>query len=60
MNGQSFYKEKLKDYQTICFTEEFLDIKSDGNRDESVEFQNAINSVFKKAGSGVLFVLEGK
>lgn len=60
MNGQSFYREKLKDSQAVYFEAPFFDVKNDGSQDVSEELQNAIYSVVKKAGYGVLFVPEGK
>lgn len=60
MNGHSFYSDKLVDAKAVYFTDEFFDIKNDGSIDVSAELQNAIYSVVKKAGYGVLFVPEGK
>lgn len=60
MNGQSFYRKKPADPKAVYFTEEFFDIKNDGSQDVSAEFQNAIYTVVKKAGYGVLFVPEGR
>ena len=60
MNGLSFYKEKMADASAVYFTSEFFDIKNDGTMDVSDMLQEAIYSVVKKAGYGVLFVPEGK
>lgn len=60
MNGVSFYKEKLSDENAVYFSEEYFDIKNDGTKDVSEQLQNAIYSVVKKQGYGVLFVPEGK
>ena len=60
MNGVSFYKEKLTDKKAVWFTREFFDVKNDGSEDVSEQLQNAIYSVVKQNGYGVLFVPEGK
>ena len=60
MNGTSFYTEKLKDENAVYFSEEYFDIKSDGSMDVSKQLQEAIYTVVKKAGYGVLFVPEGR
>ena len=60
MNGLSFYTEKLTDEKAVYFTEEFFDIKNDGSADVSEQLQDAIYSVVKQDGYGVLFVPEGK
>lgn len=60
MSGLSFYKEKMSDEKALYFTEAFFDIKKDGSEDVSEQLQNAIYSVVKNYGYGVLFVPEGR
>ena len=59
MNGVSFYKERPIDERAVYFTEEFFDITSDGLTDVSNQLQDAIYSVVKQDGYGVLFVPQG-
>ena len=60
MNGLSFYQERMTDEKAVYFSEEFFDIKNDGTVDVSEQLQDAIYSVVKQEGYGVLFVPEGK
>lgn len=59
MNGVSFYKERPLDERAVYFTEEYFDITSDGLTDVSNQLQDAIYSVVKQDGYGVLFVPQG-
>lgn len=60
MNGVSFYKGRLNDEAAVYFQEPYFKVKNDGTQDVSQQLQEAIYSVVKKAGYGVLFVPEGK
>ena len=60
MKGLSFYQERITDEKAVYFSEEFFDIKNDGTVDVSEQLQDAIYSVVKQDGYGVLFVPEGK
>ena len=60
MKGLSFYTEKPADERAVYFTDEFFHIKNDGTEDVSAQLQDAIYSVVKQDGYGVLFVPEGK
>lgn len=60
MNGLSFYMKKPVDERAVYFTDEFFHIKNDGTEDVSAQLQDAIYSVVKQDGYGVLFVPEGK
>ncbi|MCR5736436.1 MAG: SMP-30/gluconolactonase/LRE family protein [Eubacterium sp.] len=55
MNGRSFYEQKLADENAVYFETKY----ADGTVDVSEELQDAINTVLKKAGYGVLFVPSG-
>ncbi len=60
MNGESFYKKMLHDHNAVYFTKENFDIRNDGTMDVSSQLQDAVYSVVKRQGYGVLFVPEGK
>ncbi len=60
MNGTSFYKSRLEDKQAVYFEKPNYDVCNDGSVDVSEALQEAIYSVVKEAGYGVLFVPEGK
>lgn len=55
MDTKSYYYEKLTDENAVYFETKY----TDGTEDVSEELQDAINTVVKKAGYGVLFVPSG-
>lgn len=60
MREKSVYQGMIKDSRAKYFTSDNYNVKGDGITDVSEELQEAINSIVREYGYGILFVPQGK